>query len=297
LNQTIRLRPFAKINLGLRILARRPDGYHEIRTVYQTISLHDRLEISLSKAARGIAVECDDPGVPAGRANLIYRACEVWRRARHFRGGIRALIHKGIPAGSGLGGASSDAAATLLGLERLTGNRLRPAVRFALAASLGSDVPFFLLGGRALGCGRGEELYPLVDLPARLCLVVFPGFSVPTAEAYQSTDGLLTKTRRALSMEGFGAWPQYPPSSWGPAENDFERVVFTLWPELMRVKRQLIRAGAEAASLTGSGSALFAIFKSARRLVRTSKSIPAGWLSFRTRTLSRAAYQRLLVEE
>jgi 4-diphosphocytidyl-2-C-methyl-D-erythritol kinase len=295
LNQTIRLRAFAKINLGLRILARRPDGYHEIRTVYQTIALHDRLEVSLSKAATGLAVECDDPAVPGGRGNLVYAACEGWRRARHFRGGIRVRIRKAIPAGSGLGGASSDAAATLLGLERLTGDRLGPAVRFALAAGLGSDVPFFLAGGRVLGCGRGEELYPLPDLPARSCLVVFPGFSFSTAEAYQSADWLLTKIRKAPSMEEFGAWPQYPPSSWGPAENDFEQVAFTLWPELARVKRELIQAGAETASLTGSGSGLFAIFKSARRLVRTSKLIPAGWLSFRTRTISRAAYKRLLV--
>lgn len=294
MNQTIRLRAFAKINLGLKILARRPDGYHEIRTVYQTIALHDRLEVSLSKATRGLAVECDDPAVPGGRGNLVYRACEGWRRARHLRCGIHVRIRKAIPPGSGLGGASSDAAATLLGLERLTGNRLGPAARFALAARLGSDVPFFLLGGRVLGCGRGEKLYPLEDLPTRTCLVIFPGFSVTTAEAYQSADRLLTKARKPPSMEWFGAWPQHPPSSWGPAENDFEEVVFTWWPELARVKRQLIQAGAETASLTGSGSALFATFKSARRLARTSKLIPAGWLSFRTRTISRAAYQRLL---
>jgi 4-diphosphocytidyl-2-C-methyl-D-erythritol kinase len=294
LKQTIRLRAFAKINLGLKILARRPDGYHAIRTVFQTIELHDRLEVSLSSGTRGLAVECDDPAVPEGRGNLVYRACEGWRRARHFRGGIRVRIHKAIPAGSGLGGASSDAAATVLGLERLTGDRLGSAVRFRLAARLGSDVPFFLLGGRALGCGRGEELFPLEDLPARMCLVVFPGFSVATAEAYREASRLLTKTREVRSMERFGAWPQHPLSSWGPAENDFERVVFTWWPELGRVKQQLIQAGAETASLTGSGSALFATFKSARRLVRTSKLIPAGWLSFCTRTISRAAYQRLL---
>jgi len=294
LNHTIRLRAFAKINLGLKILARRPDGYHEIRTVYQTIGLHDRLEVSLSKAGRGLAVECDDPALPSGRGNLVYGACELWRRARHFRGGIRVRIRKAIPAGSGLGGASSDAAAALAGLERLTGEGLGPAVRFALAAKLGSDVPLFLLGGRVLGCGRGEEVYPLADLPTRPCLVVFPGFAVSTAQAYREASRWLTKNRKAPSMEEFGAWPQYPPISWGPAENDFERVAFARWPELARVKRQLIQAGAETASLTGSGPALYAIFKSARRLVRTTRLLPAGWLSFRTRTIPRAGYQRLL---
>lgn len=297
MNHIIRLRAFAKINLGLKILARRPDGYHEIRTVYQTIALHDRLEVSLSKAGKGLAVECDDPALPSGGDNLVYRACELWRRARRFRGCIRVCIRKVIPAGSGLGGASSDAAAALAGLERLTGDCLGPPVRFALAAMLGSDVPFFLLGGRVLGCGRGEEVYPLVDLPACPCLVAFPGFAISTAEAYREASpsaGGLTKTRKAPSMEVFGAWPQCSPIAWGPAENDFERVVFARWPELARVKRQLVQAGAETASLTGSGSALFAIFKSAHRLVRTTKLLPAGWLSFRTRTIPRSAYQRLL---
>ena len=296
LNQTIRVRAFAKINLGLRILARRRDGYHEIRTVYQTIGLHDRLEVSLRKGGRGVAVECNDPNLPSGPGNLVFRACEIWREARRFRGGIHVTIRKAIPAGSGLGGASSDAEAALAGLERLTGDRLGSAVRLALAAKLGSDVPFFFFGGRALGCGRGQEVYPLEDLPARPCLVVFPGFAISTAEAYREVSRWLTKTRNAPSMEEFGAWPQYFPTGWGPAENDFERVVFARWPELARVKRQLIQAGAETASLTGSGSALFAIFESARRLVRTCKMLPKGWRSFRTRTIPRATYKRRLFE-
>ena len=294
LEKSIRLRAFAKINLGLRILAGRPDGYHEIRTIYQTIALHDRLEISLRKAGEGIHFECDNPEIPSGRGNLVYRACDLWRRARGFRGEVRVRLAKMIPAGSGLGGASSDAAATLEGLERLTGEKLPPRLRFSLAAQLGSDVPLFLLGGRVLGCGRGEEVYPLPDLPPRKCLVVFPGFPISTAEAYREAGLRLTSNGKVRSINDVGAWPRFPLMEWGPVENDFERVVFAKWPELARLKRHLIRAGAEIASLTGSGSAVYSVFESTRHLLHASKLIPNGWLKFGSRTLSRADYRRLL---
>ncbi|MGA9059362.1 MAG: 4-(cytidine 5'-diphospho)-2-C-methyl-D-erythritol kinase, partial [Terriglobia bacterium] len=226
MEKSIRLRAFAKINLGLRILAERPDAYHEIRTIYQTIALHDRLEISLRKAGERIRFECDNPEIPSGGGNLVYRACDLWRRARGFPGGVRVRLEKMIPAGSGLGGASSDAAATLEGLERLTGEKLPPRLRFSLAAQLGSDVPLFLLGGRVFGCGRGEEVYPLPDLPPRKCLVVFPGFPISTAEAYREAGLRLTSKGKVRSISDVGAWPQFPLMNWGPAENDFERVVF-----------------------------------------------------------------------
>jgi 4-diphosphocytidyl-2-C-methyl-D-erythritol kinase len=294
LEKSIRLRAFAKINLGLRILAERPDGYHEIRTIYQTIALHDRLEISLRKAGEGIRFQCDDPEIPSGEENLVYRACDLWRRARGFRGGMNVRLEKMIPAGSGLGGASSDAATTLEGLERLSGEELPPRLRFSLAAQLGSDVPLFLLGGRVLGCGRGEEVYPLPDLPPRKCLVVFPGFPISTAEAYREAGLRLTSKGKVRSINDVGAWPQFPLMNWGPVENDFEHVVFAKWPELARLKRHLIQAGAETASLTGSGSAVYSIFESTRQLLHASKLIPKGWLKFGTRTLSRVDYRRLL---
>jgi 4-diphosphocytidyl-2-C-methyl-D-erythritol kinase len=289
---TIRVRAFAKINLGLKIVAKRPDGYHEIRTIYQAVSLADCLEISLAARRRGTHLECDDPAIPADRTNLVHRAAELWKRARKFRGGIQVRLLKSIPAGSGLGGASSDAAATLLGLERLTGDRLSAPERFQLAARLGSDVPFFLWGGRCLGTGRGEEVYPLWDLPRRYCLIVFPGFAVSTSGAYRAAGRRLglTESPRVSKIVGFGARPHFSLESWGPAENDFEQVVFARWPELARLKRQLVRAGAEIASLTGSGSALFGLFDSPRTLARAAGLIPRGWKPYSTRTLSRAEY-------
>jgi 4-diphosphocytidyl-2-C-methyl-D-erythritol kinase len=293
----LRLRAFAKINLGLKILGQRPDGYHEIRTVYQTLALCDHLRLSVRPGGDVIVLRCNDPGIPPGRENLVYRACELWKQARRFRGSMDVDLRKRIPAGGGLGGASADAAATLLGLERLTGDRLEPAARFELAARLGSDVPLFLWGGRVLGCGRGEEVYPLPDLPSRSCLLVYPGFSVSTAEAYREASLRLTRCGPKLRMSRLGAWPQFSRMDWGPAENDFEEVVFARWPELARLKARLIRAGAETASMTGSGSAVYALFPSVSGMLRAARLVPAGWRVFWTRTLRRAAYQRLLFKE
>jgi len=293
----LRLRAFAKINLGLRILSRRPDHYHEIRTVYQAVSLADHLEVAVSSRPGGIVVEADDPTVPSGSENLAYKTCERWRQVRGgLRRQITIRIEKGIPAGSGLGGASSDAAATLLALERLTGDRLTPGGRLALASGLGSDVPFFLLGGRALGCGRGEEVYPLPDLRPRQCLIVFPGFAQSTAEAYAAVDSQLTAGSEPASIYSpFGMWPQFPWEGWGPAENDFERVVFAKWPELQRLKQQLLRAGAEMALLSGSGTAVYAIFDSARKLTAARARVKSGWRTFAVRTLARAEYGQLQI--
>jgi 4-diphosphocytidyl-2-C-methyl-D-erythritol kinase len=294
LPKTLHLRAFAKINVGLKILALRPDNYHGLWTIYQTIGLHDRVAVEVSRAGKGIEVECDNPAVPSGEGNLVYRAGAAWAEARGWRGRIRVRVEKAIPLGSGMGGASTDAAATILGLERLTGDHLDFAARHKLAARLGSDVPLFLLGGRVFGGGRGEEVYPLSDLPARPCLVIFPGFSVSTAEAYREADLRLTGRTANAYTDLFGTWPHFSLLSWGPAENDFEHVVFARWPELAQLKRRLIRAGADVASLTGSGSAVFALFPSSRQMARASKLIPKAWLQFPTRTLVRAEYWRKL---
>lgn len=296
LPKTLRLRSFAKINTGLKILHKRTDGYHEIRTIYQTIGLHDRLTVAVSQSGKGVEVECDNPAVPAGPGNLVHRACEAWAQARGWRGAIRVKIEKTIPLGSGLGGASTNAATTILGLERLTANRLGFSERLILGSGLGSDVPLFFLGGRVLGCGRGEEIYPLVDLPKRNCLVIFPRVSMSTAEAYREAGLRLTEQGDTAYTGKFGAWPQFPLMSWGPAENDFEQVAFARWPELARLKRRLIRAGAEVASLTGSGSAVYALFASSRQVVRASKLIPKRWLTFSTHTQVRADYHQELYE-
>lgn len=294
MNKSLRVRAHAKINLGLRILEKRSDGYHQLRTIYQTVSLHDRLEISLHRQGNTIELECDDRAIPAGPANLVYSACERWRESRGYPGSIHVRLWKAIPMGSGLGGASADAAATLLGLERLSGDKLDLPSRLKLAASLGSDVPLFLVGGRVFGCGRGEEVYPLVDLPRKPCLIVFPGFSISTADAYREASLRLTTTHKDRYSYSFGAWPQFPLTEWGPAENDFEAVVFARWPELAKFKARLFQAGAKAASLSGSGSAVYAVFDSPADSARAIKTVPPSWQHFAVHTVRRAEYFRRL---
>jgi 4-diphosphocytidyl-2-C-methyl-D-erythritol kinase len=294
LSHSVRIRAFAKINLGLKVAGPRTAGYHELRTVYQTITLADRLEVSLARQPVAIRIECDNPQIPRTPANLVYQAAVAWKRACRYRGGIHIRLAKRIPVGAGLGGGSSDAAATLLALERLTGDRLDGSARLQLAAGLGSDVPLFILGGRVLGCGRGEEVYPLSDLPPRICLVVFPGFSISTSQAFRQLGSRLTPLKNRLKIDGFGARPLFPMMEWGPAENDFEQIVFAKWPELASLKRRFIQAGAETALLTGSGSALYAVFDSAEQLLRARRHIPPGWKVFRARTLSRDGYWRRL---
>lgn len=287
---SIRVRAHAKINTGLKILGRHDDGYHELRTIYQTISLHDTLTLSLT-AKPVILIESNDASLPQGRGNLVYDACRLWKQRRKYKGGIHVRLLKAIPAGAGLGGGSSDAAAVLLSLDRLAGGRPDVLGWLHESARLGSDVPLFLLGGRVLGCGRGEEVYPLEDLAPRHCLVAHPGFAVSTASAFAAIDRL-TAGPDAGTIKKFGVWSQFPLQGWGPAENDFEPFVFAKWPELARVKGQFIRAGAEIASLSGSGSALYAIFASARHLRQAAGCVPSGWSVFLTRTLSRAEYAR-----
>src|SRR6202049_951156 len=167
---------YAKVNLCLDVLGRRTDGYHELRTIFQTISLHDTLALEVDRNPR---IELRIIGTPAlagepGRDNLVYRALDELRRELRFKQGIRAVLTKRIPVGRGLGGGSSDAAAALIALLRLTGKRIEAVRLIEIASKLGADVPFFLRGGRALGVGRGDEIYPLWDLSRESVLVVSP---------------------------------------------------------------------------------------------------------------------------
>ena len=298
MDTSIRLRAFAKINLGLRVVARRQDGYHDIRTVMQTVSLCDRLEIRLKRGRRTVDVLCDAPegeAVPGGRGNLVYHACEAWRSRRGWRSGIEVRLTKQIPAGSGLGGASSDAWAALVGLEHLTGKRMSAAALLQLAAQLGSDVPFFHWGGRALALGRGEEVYPLPDLPSRHCLIAFPGEGFPTAEAYRRVSLKLTGRRAKNNIGRFAERLPFSLEKWDAVENDFEAVVFARRPKVGRVKKLLTDAGAEPASLSGSGAAVYGIFRDSQTLQKALDRLPRGWRAFQTQTLSRAAYRKRLV--
>jgi 4-diphosphocytidyl-2-C-methyl-D-erythritol kinase len=295
--QRVALRAYAKINLGLSVLGRRADGYHELRTIYQSISLADRLEVRLLRGTARARLEAVSGfHVPTGHHNLAVRAAEAALKELGLRRQVLISLDKRIPPGSGLGGASSDAAAVLRAVACLSGKELPSDRLLRLAADLGSDVPFFLLGGRALGLGRGEEIYPLPEMPRRDVVILWPYEEMHTAEAYRLLRApRLTAVRVRPTIESFCA--AVMENSAMAMKNDFEPLVFRRYPQLAEAKRVLLRSGAEAASLSGSGSALFGLFADrgkARRAIadmrRFAPELPV-LVGARLTTISRRVFQ------
>ena len=307
----VRVPAFAKINLRLDIIGKRPDGYHELRTIFQTISLHDELRLRKSRRAGISLTVYGDPTLSQERVrdNLVYRAVEALQRELKVRSGVDIELHKRIPAGGGLGGGSSDAAAALLGYLQLQGKKLLPARLIEIAASLGADVPIFLFGGRAFGVNRGDEIYPLTDIPKRSLLVIAPrGIRVPTADAFRwvnapalsasrKASSRLTNAHTASKLWKFCALCWSSPAAAGTQanglSNDFERPVFRRYPRLASLKRALLQAGAIEASLAGSGSAVFGIFPSPALARRAAVGFPDDQ-AFVCETISRDSYVRRL---
>jgi len=258
-----RVKALAKINLSLRVLHKRADGYHELRTIFQTISLADELEITYTPSRR-TSIELDSQ--PAFPDNLALRAAKILMRAMRSPGVVSLRLRKCIPAGGGMGGGSSDAAAVLLALPVLAGRVVPLDKLTAIAADIGSDVPFFLLGGTALGIGRGTEVYPLPSPPVRHGLAVFPGIEVSTADAYRALDIKLTSSPPLHNMRGFQAlaWSLgrgLDLADWAElGENDFEAFARARHPQLSTMLRELRRSGARVAMMSGSGSALAGMF-------------------------------------
>jgi 4-diphosphocytidyl-2-C-methyl-D-erythritol kinase len=266
----IRIPAFAKVNLRLDILGKRPDGYHELRTIFQTVSLHDELHLRASKTSEiCLTIQGNEPlSLEPVRKNLVYAAVDALRRELRIGSGVEIDLRKKIPAGRGLGGGSSDAAAALRGYLRLIRRTIPGPRLIEIAASLGADVPFFLFGGRALGIGRGDEIYPLPDIPKLTLLVVSPkNIHVPTPDAYRWLKApALTKARATPKLWEFCALCWSLPAAAGAQEsglsNDFEKPVFQRHPRLAQIKRALLQRGAAEASLAGSGSAVFGVFPS-----------------------------------
>jgi 4-diphosphocytidyl-2-C-methyl-D-erythritol kinase len=341
---TVSVRSFAKINLGLRIGARREDGFHELLTVYQTIGLHDVVRVSLGRGS-GIEIRCADPRVPKDESNTCYRIVEKAMRALRAKGRVIVEIEKRLPVQGGLGGASANAVAALLGLERALKKSLAAVERLRMAAEVGSDLTLFLVGGTVLGVGRGEQVYPLEDLPATACVVVTPEVGVSTSKAFAEWDQMgkagglrpAGQPRAAVPTDpesskltmagasdrmtelgrGLSAWLSESCSGAprqirrivkprrGRAENpllelvragiknDFEQVVFPEYPEVSEGKSALERVGANYASLSGSGSALYGLFAS-KEAARAAQATlrKQGWAAQATVTLTRREYWR-----
>ena len=323
----VTVRSFAKINLGLCIGAVHPDGFHELRTVYQTVALHDVLRLRVQRGS-GVEIRCADPRVPTDETNTCYRMVERAVTALGVHQRVVVEIEKRLPVQGGLGGASGNAVAALAGLEIALKKHLPASERLRIAAEVGSDVPLFLVGGTVLGVGHGEEVYPLPDLAATACVIATPDIGVSTPRAFADWDAQLADAEKPAELRSPSAGGDPSPgsgqavrrspgkdaqkltvsdpsdrinefgrriSSWlssvpsvktsrgrfagvpargrGRAEtllldlvrtgieNDFEKVVFPQYPALRDVKCALERAGAVYASLSGSGSALYGLFR------------------------------------
>jgi 4-diphosphocytidyl-2-C-methyl-D-erythritol kinase len=260
---SIRISAPAKINLILRILDRRTDGYHNLWSLMQTVGLADQLTIANNPDHATISLRCDLPSLKTDPSNLVYRAAAAVLQHSRVPGGLDVVLEKRIPMGAGLGGGSSDAAATIIGLNRLLNLGWSVEKMAEIGQTLGSDVPFFLFAPSAVVAGRGEQVMPVQITGTRWVVLVNPGFGVETKWAYQH----LSTTRAGVQplSEAHAAFGKASTLSWEEvlqtAENDFETPVFTAHPSLQAIKQKLLTAGAEAALLSGSGATVFGVFR------------------------------------
>jgi 4-diphosphocytidyl-2-C-methyl-D-erythritol kinase len=284
------LESFAKVNRSLRVLGKRSDGYHEVDTIFQTVDLSDRM-IFLEREDGELVLTTEGANLPVSEENLVIRAARALLARAGVTRGANIHLSKKIPIGGGLGGGSSNAASTLRALTDLWELPLREADLHSLATEIGSDVPFFLLGGRARGTGRGEILEPLEDGPEEWLVLVFPRFSLSTAVVYGALAApALTDSAAATNLRGSD-------SGGGPDRNDLEPAAESLRGELRRFRAALSDSGATSARLSGSGSTVFGLFgdeESARRATEWLAGLREETKTTMTivKTVSRAAFAR-----
>lgn len=256
----LRLPSYAKINFGLLIKSKRSDGFHEIETILQQIDLKDELELQ-AKDEPDITFYCESPGIPTGSANSCVRAAKLLKQVEGVQKGARIVLKKSIPAGTGLGGGSSNAAVVLLGLNKLWCLNLKLERLTALACQLGSDVPFFIQGGTALARGRGEILIPCNIQGNFTILIVIPPISVSTRWAYGQVNLSLTMNKKNIKFKHFKGINYLDKEFLSSLNNDLETIVFKRHPVLSVIKQELYQKDAIFASMSGSGSAIFGIFQ------------------------------------
>ncbi|OGD27510.1 MAG: 4-(cytidine 5'-diphospho)-2-C-methyl-D-erythritol kinase [Candidatus Aminicenantes bacterium RBG_19FT_COMBO_65_30] len=282
------VKSFAKINLGLEIIGKRADGYHDIRTLFQTISLAD--ELDFEPAPPGVLdLAGDDPSVAWDRTNLVLRAVRLLQVETGTERGARIVVRKTVPAGRGLGGGSSNAAATLLALNAMWDLGLGAGELAGLARSLGADVPFFLHGGLCLGEDIGDRLTPLPDLPPLPCLLVFPPFPIPTPSIYAAVGPSLTSAGKVSKIMRF-----LESGDFGLLENDLEHVIFRAYPELERWKSYFRERGAVLSQVSGSGSAVYGLFSDTESAAAARRRLPGTADARLAATLPREGYKAQL---
>jgi 4-diphosphocytidyl-2-C-methyl-D-erythritol kinase len=288
------LKSFAKINLGLKIHGKRADGFHLLTTVFETVSLYDTL---VFKPSAALEVTCDDRSVPTDERNLILQAALRLRERYGCKEGVSIHLRKRVPSPGGLGGGSSNAAVALMGLSRLWRLPVGQGELYEIAKDLGSDVPFFLVGGRAIGCGRGDEIIPLADSPTKYVLITAPSFGIPTAEAFAALKRPFLTSDEAQSI--LRVCRSGLERDWATASetNDFEEWVFEKFPELAEMAERLRESGAKSAGLSGSGPSIFAIFeKEETRQANIEALKDFNWRMFAVATVTRAEYREALSE-
>ena len=294
MDSRLTLPSFAKVNLHLQVVGRREDGFHDLCTVFQSISLHDTITV---EPADEIRMTCNNELVPVDEKNLVVRSARVLKERYRVNRGASIHLEKRIPAPGGLGGGSSNSALTLLALRKLWCLPIHLEELHVIAESLGSDVPFFLYGGTALGMGRGEIVEPIPEFDERHMLVVAPDVSVATRDAFKRLKlRALTKqeSNRRLQICRFEL--ESADFRYTAFQNDFETTVFAAYPEVERVKHRLLDLGAERAMLSGSGGSVFAIFdkEETRQAALKALGNETNWRKFAVATLSRDEYREAL---
>jgi 4-diphosphocytidyl-2-C-methyl-D-erythritol kinase len=281
----MRIKSFAKINLGLEVIRKREDGYHEVRTLLQAVDFYDVLEFRSVPDDR-IALEGNDPTLSWGEDNLIFRAALLLKKNFRVSLGVEIRVTKAIPPGKGLGGGSSNAAMTLYALNKHWGLGLEKKVLMDFGKELGADVPFFLEGGLCLGTGRGDDVVPVTDLDSVSCLLVFPEFSISTASIYGQFQLSLTSRSKGSKIIKF-----LDSRELGSLENELEETVFRPHPQLKVIKNLFRDHGAELSLVSGTGSAVFGLFSERKKAEKVMEELKKSDPSFLVETLSRERYQ------
>lgn len=280
----MRIKSFAKVNLGLEVIRKRKDGYHELRTLLQGINLYDVLEFRKT-VEEGIILKGDDPTISWGSDNLIYKAALLLKRDQLLPGGIEIKARKSIPAGKGLGGGSSNAAMTLYALNETWELGLSEKALMDFGKKLGADVPFFLKGGLCLGTGRGDDVAPVPDLKPLWCLLVLPRLSISTASVYGQLQPVLTSKSKDSKIIKFLDSRQL-----GLLENGLEETVFRLYPQLKPIKANFQDHGPKLSLVSGSGSAVFGLFSDREKAETAFKEFEKKYPSVLVETLPREQY-------
>ena len=282
----IKIKSFAKINLGLEVVRKREDNYHDIRTLFQTIDFYDVLQFFPTSNSK-ILLRGNDKNIPWGRENLIFKAAALLKERFGISKGMEIRAEKNIPPGKGLGGGSSNAAMTLFALNKIWELHLERKELMELGKGLGADVPFFLEGGLCLGLDRGDNIIPLVDLDNIPCILALPSFSILTAQVYSQFRSSLTSEDKDSKIIRF-----LEDRKFGLLENRLEETIFSLYPQLKVIRSLLRSQGSELSLVSGTGSAVFGLFRDRGEAEKCLAELRKSWPSLLIDTLSREQYQR-----